>query len=254
MYRFFTNSINPEKNTVIITGSEAHHLAVVLRLQAGTDVELLDGTATVTVAKIISISHNKVEMKLIRQYIDHDEERFPLTLAQAVLKGKKMDIILEKATELGVSTFIPILSRYSQPGKGLKLRMERWQRIALATKFGRTTPMTILPPCPLAELVTSPYDYRIFCWEKQQQKQKQKQNILLPDFFTSLCRILLIIGPEGGFHQEEAGWAIEHDFTLISLGILVLRAETAAINAMSIVRYLCLLPCTQKNQPKIKHD
>ena len=249
MHRFFINPIDSANKTIIITGGEAHHLVNVLRLSAGVQVELLDGTKVVRVAEITSVSPDQVEVKIIKQYNDTSEDIFPLTLAQAVLKGKKMDIVLEKASELGVSAFIPVLSKYSQPGKGLERKMARWQRITIAAskQCGRTTPMTILPPCPLKELITTTYDYRIFCWEKQEktQKQKQKQKIIQPDFFRSPGKILLLVGPEGGFCQEEADQAIEDDFIAVSLGPLILRAETAAINSISVVRHLCLLKSQQ---------
>jgi 16S rRNA (uracil1498-N3)-methyltransferase len=242
MHRFFINNpVDSVNKKVTIIGSEAHHIVNVLRLSVGAQIELIDGTGMVREAEITSAVANKVDTQIIRQYQYTDNDPFPLTLAQAILKGKKMDIILEKASELGVSAFIPVLSRYSQPGKGLARRIARWQRIAIAAskQCGRTSPMTILPPCHLEELVITSYSYRIFCWEELDELKNNKN--IHPDFFIAPGEIVLLVGPEGGFHQEEVIWAADNDFTAVSLGTLILRAETAAISSVSVVRHLCLL-------------
>lgn len=241
MHRFFIHPANYGNKKITIAGSEARHIVTVLRLSTGVQIELSDGTGMIMVAEITSVSPAQVEAKIIKQYQDINNDRFPLTLAQAVLKGRKMDIVLEKASELGVSAFIPVLSKHSHPGSNMARRMTRWQRITIAAskQCKRAAPMVILPPCPVKELITTSYGYRIFCWEKQEKHDNRKN--LQPEFFTSPGRIIILTGPEGGFHQEEVDWAVKNDFAAVSLGPLTLRAETAAISSVAVVRHLCLL-------------
>ncbi len=237
MRRFF---VRPEQITgtcISLTGAEAHHVRSVLRLQPGRLVEFFDGCGTVYQTKMVTLRSNLIEGRIVGQYVPEIDDPFPLTLAQVVLKGKKMDVVVQKATELGVKTLIPIISRYCEGGKNSTGRVERWRRIVIEAckQSGRTVPMHIAPVMPLDALSVVDYQCAVCCWEKE------KKALLLPEHLGVAGDIILLIGPEGGFHEQEMDWVQDNYFRIITLGPHVLRAETAALSAVSIIKYLGLL-------------
>lgn len=237
MRRFIIAPRDIDGETVILSGAEAHHLRAVLRLRPGDRIELLDGTGTVYLSELTTITEDIVYGCIIDRRMEHAPSPFPLTLAQGILKGKKMDLVLQKATELGVETLTPLVTRYCEQQKNIDRRLQRWHRIMLEAckQCGRTTPMEITPAVALEDLASTSFAYRIFCWEGE------KEAMIRPGWFNDPGKTLLLIGPEGGFHDQEVRWARENDFYPTTLGPLVLRAETAAITAIGITRYLIRL-------------
>ncbi len=237
MRRFFVRPEQITDTSISLSGAGAHHLRSVLRLRSGQVVEFFDGTGTVYQTKILTLRSNLIEGEIIGQYVPEIDDLFPLTLAQVVLKGKKMDVVVQKATELGVKTLIPIISRYCEGGKNSAGRLGRWRRIVIEAckQSGRTVPMHIEPVMPLDALSVEDYHRAVCCWEKE------KQALLLPEHLGIAGDILLLIGPEGGFHDLEIEWVKDNNFHVITLGPHVLRAETAALSVISIIKYLGLL-------------
>ena len=237
MRRFF---VRPEQITgacISLTGAEAHHVRSVLRLRPGQVVEFFDGTGTVYHSEILRIQSSLIEGRIVRRYVEQIADPFPLTLAQVVLKGRKMDLIVQKATELGVATLLPLISRYCEPGRNIENRIARWQRIVIegCKQCGRAMPMQISPIMSLEDIITADYSYPVCCWEKEEQ------SLLRPGHLTTPGSVLLLIGPEGGFHEKEMEWVYANNFRIVTLGMHVLRAETAALAATSIVKYLSSL-------------
>ena len=240
MRRFFVSPDQIKGLDITLTGAQAHHIFSVLRLQPGGVIEFFDGSGTVYQSEILQVRPNLIKARIIRQYIARLDDPYPLTLAQVVLKGKKMDVVVQKATELGVNILIPVISRYCEGRKANSDRINRWQRIVIEAckQSGRSVPMRIAPLTALDELPIADYRYSICCWEKEQKK------LLLPTHFEEAGEILLLIGPEGGLHEKEIAWAQANDFHIITLGPYVLRAETAALAAVSIVNYVGSLAMT----------
>ncbi len=234
MRRFFVSPGQIQGARITLKGAEAHHLRSVLRLQPGRIVELFDGSGTVYKAEISAIRSNFIEARIVRKYVARLDDPFPLTLAQVVLKGKKMDVVVQKATELGVNILIPVISRYCEGRKVNSDRITRWQRIVIEAckQSGRAVPMHIAPVTSMDTLSVVDYRYRICCWEKE------KQSLLLSSYLEVAGAILLLIGPEGGFHEQEMEWVRDNGFRIVTLGPHVLRAETAALAAVSIVKYV----------------
>ena len=234
MRRFFVSPDQIQGARITLKGAEAHHLRSVLRLQPGRIVELFDGSGTVYKAEISAIRSNFIEARIVRKYVARLDDPFPLTLAQVVLKGKKMDVVVQKATELGVNILIPVISRYCEGRKVNSDRITRWQRIVIEAckQSGRAVPMHIAPVTSMDTLSVVDYRYRICCWEKE------KQSLLLSSYLEVAGAILLLIGPEGGFHEQEMEWVRDNGFRIVTLGPHVLRAETAALAAVSIVKYV----------------
>ncbi|CAK8722209.1 Ribosomal RNA small subunit methyltransferase E [Candidatus Electrothrix laxa] len=232
MRRFFYDPvIQDDKAQILITGPEAHHIRNVLRMQSGDSAELYDGRGAVVSGEIARISSKEVIFQVLSRT---DESNFgiPLTLAQAVLKGKKMDLLIQKATELGVHTFFPVITRYCEkPGRAGQ-HLERWQRIMLEAckQCRRPIPMQICSPTALKELPLPEGGHKVMPWENEAGTPFSALEL------DNGQPVLLLIGPEGGFHPSEVAYAEEVGFTTVSLGPRILRAETAALAAVVLVQ------------------
>jgi len=162
-----------------------------------------------------------------------------VTLAQSLLKGEKMDTLIQKATELGVKEIIPFLSSRSVPllGKSGRLkRHRRWERIAIeaSKQCGRGMVPRIASLQDYSEMLqtASSGSLRLILWEKEGAKLKKVLEKSLEK-----TKIFFIIGPEGGFSQEEVEEAERTGFIIVTLGERILRAETASLCFLSILQY-----------------
>lgn len=208
-------------------------MAMVLRLKPGQRVEFFDGQGTVYGAVLASTDKHQVLADIVDIRREEQLATSPLTLAQCLLKGKKMDLLVQKATELGVQTFLPLVSRYCE-NRGDRNPVERWQRIMIEAckQCHRATPMEIVPVTPIAEANYSDYVHRLVAWEAE-------QSAALPTCFVDHPgAICLLLGPEGGLHASEVALLQEQHFAAFSLGARILRGETAALAGVSIVQYL----------------
>jgi 16S rRNA (uracil1498-N3)-methyltransferase len=225
----------------IVRGGELHHLRRVLRLTPGDAITIFDDAGDEHEAVIRAFGPESAEVQIVRSYAAHRESSLDLTLALGLTKGDKLDFVLEKTTELGLRRMIPFTSAYSvvklDPAKAAK-RRERWQRIALsaAKQSGRTRVPEVLPLCAFREVLdqTWPDTVKLLFWEKEaRQSLRQVQGKR-----AQVEAVLIGIGPEGGFSIEEAGEAEARGFELVSLGRRILRAETAAVAAVSLAQFL----------------
>jgi len=208
-------------------------MAMVLRLKSGQTVEFFDGNGSVHTAVLKVVDKHRVVAEVVETRWEEEILQSPLTLAQCLLKGKKMDLLVQKATELGVQTFQPLISQYCE-NRGERNPVERWQRIMIEAckQCHRTTPMTIAPVTPIGEADFSAFDYRLVAWEEEQSAP------LPTDFIGQPGSICLLLGSEGGLHGTEIAALQQQGFSAFSLGPRILRGETAALAAVSIVQYL----------------
>lgn len=234
MRRFFLDRNCLTGNSALITGTEAHHLIAVLRLQPGTLIELFDGHGGVYRAELTEITAGVAKVRILSASEQSDWLTAPLTLAMGLLKGKKMDFLVQKATELGVYRFHPLLTKYSEKRDVRERQQERWQRIMLEAckQCNRSQPMEILPLQELPEYDPTAVSLKWMFWE---QEHRQSVPNTLPGGTQPLC---LLIGPEGGFHPREVELMQERGFLTLSLGQRTLRAETAALGAIVLGQFL----------------
>jgi 16S rRNA (uracil1498-N3)-methyltransferase len=217
-------------NRSAITGDHADHLIHVLRARVGQEFDIAAG-AVVRRGRIVTIKEDRVEFVLAEEV--SAPPMLDLTLLLAVFKFDRMEWAIEKCTELGVARIVPVIARRTDAhlASAAAKRAERWRRIALqaAEQSRRITPPEIVDPIKLPDAVTLTASSRIVLADSEQET-------LLRDIVTSHSagEIVLAIGPEGGWTQEElelfqtAGWISA------SLGTTILRAETAAIAATAI--------------------
>ena len=215
-------------------GSQAHHLCHVLRITPGETIELFDGQGRRYLARIDDIQGHSVFGTILETMFCQNDpaQALSLTLAMGICRPKTMDTIVQKANELGVAMLMPVHCRFSSHSV-TPARLRRWQRIILESckQCRRDTGLAIASPIDFSNLPFEQFSLRLICWEDE------KETILHPSLLTSHGPILLLIGPEGGFHQQEIDLARRKGCRFLSLGPLILRAETAAISAAAIVHH-----------------
>jgi 16S rRNA (uracil1498-N3)-methyltransferase len=240
MARFFLPRSNIDGPRASVAGAELEHLRRVLRLRSGDRIIVFDDSGWEHEAVIRTLDDAEGVVEILRSYRAGRESPLAVTLAMALTKGDKMDYVVEKATELGVKTFAPFVSRYTVPKlderKAVR-RVERWQKIVLsaAKQCGRTSLPEITPVCGYRELMErGAAGLKLFFWEREADETLQQVRDREPRPDSSF----VVIGPEGGFTLEEAETARALGYARIHLGPRILRAETAALTALSLVQYL----------------
>jgi 16S rRNA (uracil1498-N3)-methyltransferase len=240
MARFFLPRIEIREDRATITGPELNHLRV-LRLRPGDRVILFDDGGWEHEGIIRSLVEGRGDIEITRSYQIDNESPLKVTLALALTKGEKMDWVIEKATELGVHTIVPFVSSYTVPKLNEKKavqRAARWHNIALsaAKQSGRVRIPEISALTGFRNLVqaASADALRLLFWEKESGQGFSE----LENNQTSVGEVIVMIGPEGGFSSQEADLALEHGFKAVRFGPRILRAETAAVAALSAVQLL----------------
>lgn len=230
--------IEPDKITgdhAVLDGTDAHHLKNVLRLKAGALIELLNGKGTIYTARIKNLGR-EVNLEI--------EDRWERTaagpsihIAQGLLKGKKMDFLIQKATELGINGFHPFTSLHGAAAGPSANKKERWQKImAEACKqSGRAEFMTIGSLSEFSQICNMGDDFRekIILWENEPDNSLQTVGHISRD-----DSILVVIGPEGGFNSEEIDQALNKGFRSLKMGGITLRAESASFAVMAILQFM----------------
>lgn len=248
--RFFINPAEITGETAQLTGPEAHHLRAVLRLGPGDPLTIFDGTGARYQARVEQIRKDRVTANIIEQTLD-PLPRVRLHLGQALLdKGQKMDLILQKATELGVDEIWLFFSEYGGHKSPAISQIERWQRIIIEAckQCDRARVPQLHAPIKLIDLISQPpCDTRLIFWEHE---KKQSLTEALADQGEDCRAAFFLIGPVGGFSEQEVAHARREGFKPVSLGPRILRAETATIAATAIMQYALgnLNPAPRENQ------
>jgi 16S rRNA (uracil1498-N3)-methyltransferase len=222
-----------------ITGPQAGHICRVLRLGAGEAVELFDGTGAGYLARIVSASPRCVRLSIDNSFPLLTESHTRITVAQGILKDRKMDEVVRQLTELGIDRWMPFYADRSVPVPGNKPwagRLDRWEKIALeAVKQCRRGRIPGVVPADNFKAVlaaSATVDLKIVFWEETPQAFQ------IPGPLAKTPEsVLVAIGPEGGFSAEEIRQAKRHGFFTAGLGPRLLRAPTAALAACTLVQY-----------------
>ncbi|MDF1615595.1 16S rRNA (uracil(1498)-N(3))-methyltransferase [Desulfurivibrio dismutans] len=236
MRRFFIDPKAVEGQQATLTGGDAHHLQV-LRLTAGDQVELFDGRGTVYQARIAHIDPGLARLDLLKA-INTPPENLAIHLGQAMLKGKKMDLVVQKCTELGVRSLRPYTSQHTKTPPPGTDKLERWQRIIHESckQCNQPWPPACHPAQTFHELLATAadVDLRLICWEEPDAPPLSS----IVKQFSPPDSIMVLIGPEGGFNRDEIASARQAGFLPVGLGRRILRAETAAIVIIALLQYI----------------
>ncbi len=238
MNRFFYPGIIDKRTIEINDPEEIKHIDRVLRLKVGETVEICDTDGRVYVSEIIDIQKKAVVFACGEEDLTPREMALSIDVFQGLPKGSKMDIIIQKNVELGVNAIRPVeftrcVSRIKDSFDSGKL--ERWQKIAdeaskQAKRNRRTTIEKAVHGKEIPHLL-EPYDLVLVAYEKATDSLKAVLQGSTPS------KVAVIIGPEGGFEQEEVDRLKEHGAQEVSLGTRILRTETAALFAVSVLSY-----------------
>lgn len=257
MKQFLFQSTPDPHGIIRLTGDDYHYLVRVRRITEGAVFKALLPDGAETRAMVQSIAHNALVCTCLAAEDQMDAASLPpLALFQAMPKGVKLDQIVRQAAESGVSEIIPFVSAYSAPKmKEESARIERWDRIVKEARqqSGSRIETTVKP--------VSDLDALIAYWETVKTRYKKPVGLLIhqtplgregfhsslkdsPDFVSA------VIGPEGGFSEEEAERFIKAGFKPLVMGSSILRVETAAVYAIAAIRII-LLESAEWLTPKI---
>jgi 16S rRNA (uracil1498-N3)-methyltransferase len=238
MKRFFIPAEQIGTHQTVLKGPEAHHARTVLRLRSGDEVVVFDGQGHEYQARICEMDNREVTLDILKPLEAKIESGLRLTLAQGYLKDQKMDRLVRQLTELGVARWVPFFAHRSvavPDSQRLARRYQRWHKISMEAmkQCRRSHVMTIDPVLPFDQVMTMCPDYSL--------KWVFYENASTPANWDQVkgrspSKMLIMIGPEGGFTEKEIALALEHGFSSIGLGPRILRAETAAVAACAIAQ------------------
>jgi 16S rRNA (uracil1498-N3)-methyltransferase len=235
LHRFHVPQAAPGAR-VTLPDHTAHHAREVLRLRAGAAVRVFDGTGNEWDAVLDEVSRRSVSAHLLHAAVPRAESTLGLVLAMAALKGDRMELVIQKATELGVCELWPVVTSRTDAAARPALkgsRSERWERVAsgAAEQCGRAVVPRVAPTVTLEELLQRSFEgARVALLETPGHAP-------LPSLaLDPASPLLLLVGPAGGFEPKEAAALRAAGFLSASLGPRVLRAETAAVAAVAVAQ------------------
>jgi 16S rRNA (uracil1498-N3)-methyltransferase len=239
MSRFYVPKESVKGNIINISGKEAHHILDVMRLKVSDNVVTFDGTGKEYTGFIKEIKTKSAIIEIVETKTLHGKEFSGITLAQAIPKKDKMDYIVEKSTELGVSKIIPLVTGRTIPDWDEPKRIasvERWRKIAMeaSKQCGRADIPEIdrIKNFPDIAAEAERYDLALIA-------ALEEKAIRLKDALKGFAggKALIAIGPEGDFTPDEIAEAKRSGFKLVSLGSRVLKSDTAGLFVLAILNY-----------------
>jgi 16S rRNA (uracil1498-N3)-methyltransferase len=235
--RFYINPKGIKENIVKIRGSDIWHITKVLRFGEGDRIYVFDGTGNEYYVLIAEKTPKEITGVILERKFKEVESPLKITLGQALPKVTKMDLVVQKTTELGVHGIVPLKTeRVELDVRGVEYRRERWQRIAVesARQSGRVVIPEIEPVISLEAFLSKDHTgFKLLLWEEEREvklREVLKQQRDVSD-------VVILVGPEGGFSFDEVKKAKEKDFHIVSLGPRILRTESVAIVVLGILQY-----------------
>ena len=239
--RFYAppSAFNSNLDSVTLGTDEARHLRDVLRLKVGDEVYVFDGAGKEFHCRIEESRRDTAQLKVIAEVGPaRPESPLALTLAVALLKGEKFDLVVQKATELGVARVMPVVTKLAdirlRDESDAAKRVARWQRIALeaAKQCGRALVPEITSPVTFKSLLQEPGTTLLFSERDGRSLREVAESI------SAAAPLTALVGSEGGWSDEELDAARQAGWTIVTLGGRTLRAETAAIAVATLLQHL----------------
>ena len=242
MHRFFIPPQWIDQDRVVITGKQVHQLRDVLRMAEGDRILVLDNSGWQYEVELRRVDREQVEGIVREKSLSLSEPRTQITLYQALLKAEKFEFILQKGTELGIASFVPMVCERCVAGRAKDVsdrKLNRWKRIiAEAAEQSRRGKLPLLKPVlPFAQACQSAAGFSLLAWEGEQALGLRAA--LRGQKAKDISSVNLFIGPEGGFSPAEVEFARACGVLPITLGRRVLRAETAGLVAATAILYEC---------------
>ncbi len=240
MARFFVDKEKIRENVIIIDGADAHHIARSLRMAEGDEAVVCDGEGVEYLTRLTRIRDEECQCEIIERLNSKTEPPVSITLCMAYPKGDKLEVVIQKAVELGVSRIIPFeSSRCIKRPKAEKAEKQtaRLERIAeeAAKQCGRARIPTVAKPMSFSHMLdeATRSELVLFCYENE-------DGLTVRDMMAGKekpASIAIIVGSEGGFSPDEAAEAKARGCKSVSLGNRILRCETAPSFVLSAISY-----------------
>jgi 16S rRNA (uracil1498-N3)-methyltransferase len=231
---FFDGNLNVD-NEIRLSKEITHYLIHVLRLKKNYRIYLFNGDEGEYEALITDLNKHNITVKIQAYQSKYTESPLSIHLAQGISRGDRMDFAIQKAVELGVAFITPIITEYcslSLKPSQFDKKMQHWQGIIISSseQSGRTKLPVLKPIQSFQDWITTRSEQiKIIC-----HPQHQKQSLSLT---TNVNDVALLIGPEGGFSDEEFMQSLKHNFNCMSLGPRTLRTETATVVAITLLQF-----------------
>src|SRR5438067_13330443 len=244
MHRFYLSPEHWDPSALTLRGTEAHHASDVLRMKSGSRLVVFNGRGREVTAEVVDVTRGEVRLRKL-----HETETPPLrchiTLGQAIPKGKNMDLIVQKAVEIGAAEIAPLISERTivdLDAREAEQKKAKWQQIAIeaAKQCGQNWLPTVHAPRKLKDFFShaGSFDLRLIGSLQPDAIHLKK---ILGDYVDQYLdwpkHYLMLVGPEGDFTPAEVALAKTHGCLPITLGPIILRVETAAIYCLSILSY-----------------
>ncbi|QKY69500.1 16S rRNA (uracil(1498)-N(3))-methyltransferase [Lentibacillus sp. CBA3610] len=245
MQRYFVPAENWKDNQVIMTDDDAHHISRVMRSKPEDEIICNHPDGKAAICQITDITSDNVRA-VISEWLDESAELpIDVTIAQGLPKSDKMEFVLKKGTELGAAAFIPVQADRSVvvwDHKKMEKKMNRYRKIvkeASEQSHRNKIPLIQQPVNGIKQLAdeNSQYDLKLFAYEEEAKTESFQSFGTLVSKMNSGDRVLIVIGPEGGFSEQEAALLKQREFMPVRLGPRILRTETAALYALASISY-----------------
>ncbi len=230
---FFSGSLS-EDLLITLDESNSRHLLKVLRLRIGESLQLFNGLGGEYLAILTDTQKQHAIIKVKKYIVTENESPLKIHLGQAISRGERMDFAVQKSVELGVDCITPLITErcgVQLSTERISNRLQHWQKVAISAseQSGRCIVPQLLQPCEFASFLKQPTGRLcLICHPFIHSK-------VLPDL-VGVSKITLIIGPEGGFSEQEVMQAERTGFQTLFLGPRILRTETAAIAAITLLQ------------------
>ncbi|MGG6314321.1 16S rRNA (uracil(1498)-N(3))-methyltransferase [Paenibacillus macerans] len=246
MQRYFVEPAQFGEREVTITGEDARHIGRVMRSKPGDKLIVSDGVSREVLAEILTIEPQEVTAAIIDALAASGEPWLKVTVAQSLPKGDKMETVIQKCTEIGATSFLPFLSERTvvqYDSKKEEKRLGRWKKISkeAAEQAHRSKIPAVDMPVKWDELLAAVKGYDLVCLCYEKEEGQQLRDVLKP-FAEKLVpeqtyKVAVVVGPEGGFTEEEVREAELAGAVSVGLGRRILRTETAAMAALTCIMY-----------------
>ena len=240
MHRFFVTAEGFSEKTVTLKGSDVNHIRTVLRMKPGDRIEVIDHQGFRYEIVLAEVARDHVQGEILSKIAMQTESPVSIRMGQALIKGNAFDLLVRKATELGVGAIAPLktqrcVARLAKESQSY--RTQRWQRVAeeASKQCGRSKVPKVHPAVLSVEEFcqqSSDCDLKLIFWEGEQKIRLQ--DVTAPDSITSIA---FLAGPEGGWAAEEIDFLIQQGFQTVTLGPRLLKADAVSLVILSLLQH-----------------
>ena len=233
--RIYTEQLLKQQSQIKLIGQQAHYLSKVLRLKANASLILFNGDGYDYKSLVTDIDKHSITLDIQESAVANSESPLHSILGLGLSRGERMDIAIQKSTELGVTEIVPLFTEFSEvklQGERLQKKVKHWQQVAISAceQSGRNRPPKVHPPETLSSWCSQVDCELKLIFEPNINKALPTEE--------KITQVALLMGPEGGFSEKELNTAANSDFKAVQLGPRILRTETAPIAALTSLQLL----------------